>query len=520
KNIEIFVTVYRLARRLVKMGSVSAVVSIVVTKWREHPPSLYSLKVDNFKQLEMSATSSDVNYQSRLFSSGGYNWKLIVYPKGKEKDNDNVESLISAPQREVFAELIFFVYNKKETKYFTIQDLEVKRFNALKTVWGLQQVLPFDSFNHPENGFVFEGDQCEFGVDVIVVPPLTNWEILFFNEKLQNPSSLGLDTPKADEKVLAQANFRVLDPLGSNHFELKRSEVISTIVKKWREHPPSSYCLKVDNFKQLENFTTSSDDKYESRLFSSCGYNWKLIVYPKGNKKDNGKGFISMYVEIDSKSFISEPQCEVFAELIFFVYNKKENKYFTIQDVEVKRFNALKTMWGLRQVLSFDSFNNPENVMSLRKINFGVDVVVPSPLTSWEILSFNKKLQKPKFSWTVKKFSQLKEHEYTVLKLYPKGYSREDDKWLSVFLHLADNGTAKADEKIFVQANLRVLDPHGSNHKAYQMNTWQIGKNLGWGWDEFLSLEELRKAYLDKEDALNVEAEFEVVSATKYSPII
>ncbi|CAN6852109.1 unnamed protein product [Brassica oleracea] len=273
------------------------------------------------------------------------------------------------------------------------------------------------------------------------------------------------------------------------------SEVISTIVKKWREHPPSSYCLKVDNFKQLEKFTTSSDDKYESRLFSSGGYNWKLIVYPKGNKRDNGKGFISMYVEIDSKSFISEPQCEVFAELIFFVYNKKENKYFTIQD----------------------------------QCEFGVDVVVPSPLTSWEILSFNKKLQKPKFSWTVKKFSQLKEHEYTsnkfsvgernwVLKLYPKGYSREDDKWLSVFLHLADNGAPKADEKIFVQANLRVLDQHGSNHKAYQMNTWKIGKNLGWGWDEFLSLEELRKAYLDKEDALNVEAEFEVVSATKYSP--
>ena len=55
-----------------------------------------------------------------------------------------------------------------------------------------------------------------------------------------------------------------------------------------------------------------------------------------------------------------------------------------------------------------------------------------------------------------------------VLKLYPKGYSREDDKWLSVFLHLADNGAPKADEKIFVQANLRVLDQHGSNHKAYQ----------------------------------------------------
>ncbi|KAF3548738.1 hypothetical protein DY000_02010095 [Brassica cretica] len=88
------------------------------------------------------------------------------------------------------------------------------------------------------------------------------------------------------------------------------SEIVSTIVKKWREHPPSSYSLKVDNFKQLEKSTTSSDDKYQSRLFSSGGYNWKLIVYPQGNKKDNGEGFISMYVEIDSESLTSTPQCD------------------------------------------------------------------------------------------------------------------------------------------------------------------------------------------------------------------
>lgn len=71
--------------------------------------------------------------------------------------------------------------------YFLCSDVEVKRFNALKTVWGLQQVLPFDSFNSPKNGYVFEGDQCEFGVDVIVALPLTNWEILSFDEKLPNP---------------------------------------------------------------------------------------------------------------------------------------------------------------------------------------------------------------------------------------------------------------------------------------------------------------------------------------------
>ncbi|KAF2615410.1 hypothetical protein F2Q70_00013111 [Brassica cretica] len=56
-----------------------------------------------------------------------------------------------------------------------------------------------------------------------------------------------------------------------NGFKLGSS---TTIVKKWREHPPSSYSLKVDSFKQLEKFTASSNDKYQSRLFSSCGYNW------------------------------------------------------------------------------------------------------------------------------------------------------------------------------------------------------------------------------------------------------
>ncbi|XP_033140934.1 uncharacterized protein LOC103852604 [Brassica rapa] len=311
------------------------------------------------------------------------------------------------------------------------------------------------------------------------------------------------------------------------------SEIVSTIVKKWREHPPSSYSLKVDNFKQLEKSTTSSDDKYQSRLFSSGGYNWKLIVYPQGNKKDNGEGFISMYVEIDSESLTSTPQCDVFAELIFFVYNKKENKYFTIQDVEVKRFNALKKIWGLQQVLPSDAFNKLENgyIFEGDQCEFGVEVIVPSPLTKWEILSFNEKLEDPKFSWTVEKYSQLKEDKYIsntfsmgawkwVLWLYLKGDSRADGKWLSLYLLLADSDKPKAGEKIFVQANFRVLDPLGSNHFEIKMSHWYNYMNLGWGWNKLLSLAELRKSYLDKEDALNVEIEFEVVSATKYSPII
>lgn len=46
---------------------------------------------------------------------------------------------------------------------------------------------------------------------------------------------------------------------------------------------------------------------------------------------------------------------------------------------------------------------------------------------------------------------------------------------------------------------------------------WHVKSNTGWGWDQLVSLAELKKAYLDKDDTLTVEIEFEVVSATKYS---
>ncbi|KFK23975.1 hypothetical protein AALP_AAs60501U000100 [Arabis alpina] len=254
---------------------------------------------------------------------------------------------------------------------------------------------------------------------------------------------------------------------------------VSKIVQNWREHPPSSYSLKIHNFSQLENSTAYSDRKYQSRFFSSGGFNWRLVVYPKGNEKDNGNGFISMYVEIDNNSLmVFTPPTEVFAEIRFFVYNKKQNKYFTMQDVEVKRFNALRTVWGLPQVLS--------------------------SVTNWEILSLNEKLRDPKFTWNVKNFSSLKENFYIsnifwiggrkwVLKLYPNGESTSYGKWLSFFLHLAPKETLKADEKIYVQGYLRVLNPLGSNHSTHRLTHWQTASNQGWGWPQFVSLAAVRK---------------------------
>ncbi|CAN7086727.1 unnamed protein product [Brassica oleracea var. botrytis] len=210
---------------------------------------------------------------------------------------------------------------------------------------------------------------------------------------------------------------------------------------------------------------------------------------------DDGSGFISMYVEIDSK--------------------KKKNKseiYFIYSDVEVKpkRNFVAKTVWGLGQVLSYDTFNSSGNgyIFEGDQCEFGVNVIVSPPPTNWEILSFDDKIPHPKYLWTVEKFSELKEHVHVSnsfsmggmeWQLYPKGFSRADGKWLSVFLSLADSHAPKADEKIFMQGHVRLLDPLGSNHYwARQLYDWHIESNTGWGWDQFLSLDELQKVYLDK----------------------
>ncbi|KAL1191835.1 MATH domain and coiled-coil domain-containing protein [Cardamine amara subsp. amara] len=303
------------------------------------------------------------------------------------------------------------------------------------------------------------------------------------------------------------------------------SVTYSTVVKNWREHPPFSYSLKINKISEL------NIDKYESHRFSSGGYNWRLVIYPKGNEKDNGKGFISMYVKLDNTCLSSTKPMEVFAYLMFFVYNKKENKYFTIQDVEVKRFNALRTVWGLSQVVSLETFNKPENgyIFDGEQCEFGVDVMVASPSTKWEVVSFNEKLYFPKFSWSVKNFSVLKDKFYLSnrfsmggrewdLQLYPKGDSNgAEGKWLSIFLRLADNKTLMTDAKIYVRALLKIVDPRGSNHLTNEINNWYTETSKVWGFSQCISLDKLRKTYLDLEDTLNVEIEFKVVSVTKLS---
>ncbi|CAN8258485.1 unnamed protein product [Cochlearia groenlandica] len=298
----------------------------------------------------------------------------------------------------------------------------------------------------------------------------------------------------------------------------------STITTNFGDRPPCTYSMKIQSVSQFKYLY--ADNGYKSRTFSSDKHKWRLVIYPDGNKKDNGNGFLSMYVELDTTNL---PASTVLAYLTFFVYNKKENKYFTMQDVEVKHFCAIRPVWGVPQVRKLDTFYDPRNgyIYDGDQCEFGVDVMVPH--TNWEVVSFAPKPSNPIFTWTVEKFSKLNRHCYLsqkllfggrkwVLELYPKGYSKTYWNFLSLFLVLDEGETLEAEEKIYTRADVRILDPFGCNHKTGKVNNYHCHKNIsGLGWYEFVSLAKVKEAYLDKEGSLQIDIEFEALSTTKYS---
>ncbi|KAL1197746.1 Ubiquitin C-terminal hydrolase 12 [Cardamine amara subsp. amara] len=307
----------------------------------------------------------------------------------------------------------------------------------------------------------------------------------------------------------------------------------SNMVKGLRDRRPSTYSLKMESFNTLLKSTNT--ERYESRPFLAHGYNWTLVVYPNGNKNDKGSGYLSLYVAIDNSSFVAAHQ-EVYADLRFYIFNKKERKYFTIQDTDVWKFNVFKTMWGFSQVLSVDTFKDPTNgyLYDGDHCEFGVDVTIPSLFENFELFSVTEEFTNPRFTWTIRGFSTLLKDTYLSdvfsigrswnIRVDPSGHATGEGKALSMYLILNANEKIKSYEEIYVRAKLRVLNQRKLNDVEKSVENWFNGPGLGpgngWGYNEFISLADLRdssKGFLVN-DMLIVQVAIEAVSSTKYFP--
>ncbi|KAG5416183.1 hypothetical protein IGI04_003750 [Brassica rapa subsp. trilocularis] len=131
------------------------------------------------------------------------------------------------------------------------------------------------------------------------------------------------------------------------------------------------------------------------------------------------------------------------------------------------------------------------------------------PLTNWEVVSITQEYSKTKFCWTLKEFSELKEHCYVsskilvggrnwVLKLYPKGLN-------ATYIPHADDETVKTGEETYEQCEMRILDPFGCDHLTRTINQKLSNSTPNLGWHKLVLLANLEKVYLDKLDGVGVE---------------
>uniref|UniRef100_A0A1J3IYU3 MATH domain and coiled-coil domain-containing protein n=1 Tax=Noccaea caerulescens TaxID=107243 RepID=A0A1J3IYU3_NOCCA len=307
----------------------------------------------------------------------------------------------------------------------------------------------------------------------------------------------------------------------------------SSTVKGLRERPPSSYSLKMESFNTFLKSSTNVD-RYESRPFSVGGYNWTLLVYPTGNKNDNGAGYLSLYVAIDNSTFVAA-QNEVYADLMFYVFNNNERQYFTIQDTNVWRFNVFKTMWGFSQVIPVETFKDSKNgyLYNGDHCEFGVDVTIPTTYKKSELFTLTD-FDNPRYTYILQRFSTLLKDYYFsdvfsiggrswYIQVYPSGSAAAEGKYLSMYLSLDGKQKFLPYEKIYVRAKLRVLNQRQFSNYEMQVENWYNAPGYGaagWGYHEFIPLSDLKdlsKGFIVN-DVLKVQVQMDAISLTKYFP--
>ncbi|CAK7355964.1 unnamed protein product [Dovyalis caffra] len=300
------------------------------------------------------------------------------------------------------------------------------------------------------------------------------------------------------------------------------------ITRSMRDLPPAHYTFKIENFSLLSN---TKLDNVESGDFEVDSYKWKLCLHPKGNKKSNGDGHISLYLAF-SKSNAIPLGWEVNVNFKLFVYNQIHDKYLTIQDADgrVRRFHGMKTELGFDQLIPLTVFNDESKGYLIDDCCiFGAEIFVIKHTGKGGCLSLKEvPVRKNTFSYSFQNFSALDQQFYKsqvftigghkwALLVHPKGNLTEKCKSLSIYLALEDCESIPCGRTIYAEFMLRVKDRLFGNHLEKEANCHFSNSIKDWGHLNFMSLDEvhnLAKGFLVN-DTLCVEVQIRVITEVK-----
>ncbi|KAF7840689.1 MATH domain and coiled-coil domain-containing protein [Senna tora] len=274
----------------------------IVEMERDLRPSHFLLKIQSYSSLLDNHMQS---YESNIFEAGGYKWRLVFYPSGKNQISGSGTNHISLylriaefdtfpPDWEVNVCFKLYVQDQTRDKYFTIQDAarEVKRFHALKTESGFPNFLSLYTFKDPSKGYLVN-DCCVFGAEVFVVQCT------------------------------------------------QMSESFSLV-----KTPYGTFTWKIENF-------AASKEYLESETFEVGRRSWKLSVYPKGDSRT--KDCVSLYLRLDDSNNLPTKE-KVYATFKLRIRDQKHSKHF--ERTASHWFHAESKGWGFGEFISLKDVND------------------------------------------------------------------------------------------------------------------------------------------------------------------
>ncbi|KAG6764969.1 hypothetical protein POTOM_028983 [Populus tomentosa] len=326
------------------------------------------------------------------------------------------------------------------------------------------------------------------------------------------------------------------------------TEVVSNIspppgsVATVSDAPPIHYMVKIESFSSLGK---NAVETYESGFFEAGGYRWKLVLYPNGNKSNNVKDSISLYLAmVDASSLPRGWEVNVIFRL--FLLDQNKDSYLVIQGMfsnhysaidpqaivisysfyaagKERRFHGLNLQSGFDQFIKLSTFNDARYGFLLDDTCvLGAEVFVCGERSrgKGEVLSMKKDPTASKYTWKIVNFSKLDEkrqesqifstgdHQWKMV-LYPKGKGLGMGTHLSLYLAL-DLETLPAGCRVYADYTLRLVDQVYNRQIDwyYKAKSWFGASSLANGWPRYgpLSLYQSND-YLFAKDICVIEAE-------------
>ncbi|KAL6143239.1 hypothetical protein ACLB2K_053934 [Fragaria x ananassa] len=299
-------------------------------------------------------------------------------------------------------------------------------------------------------------------------------------------------------------NVKLGEIVAKRLFELEPDDAASGVFKSLSDSPPTHCSLNIESFSLLSEFldgnSSDPEDAYESEEFKAGGYKWKLVIYPRGNKKKKVEDHISVYLQIAGANSL-EMGWEVYVDFRLFLLDQNKNIYMVFEDAFTRRncIHGAKLDVGFDKLVPLDEFHDASHGYLVDdKCVFGAEVFVCKETRRGmgECISRVKSPKTYKHIWKLRNFSSLTDPYYTsepftiedqkwIIQLYPKGVDQQN-RHIGIYLQLVDRKATPPATKVFAELSIRIVHPLCSDlcwsRTDPVKRCYTIG-GLGYGWN-------------------------------------